>query len=96
MDGRPYWFPVLNDADYLKRLREAYPGDAHLDDDDLRHKYTNDPDARYVDVWDHLGDAREDWEQLADHFLEAIRILRTFSDPPEDDIQALLDKVDNP
>lgn len=72
MNAKPWWFPVLADADYFARLRRDYPEKANWTDEQL-NSYFNKTDCKYVDTWDHLGDAREQFEQLADAYLELLR-----------------------
>lgn len=67
-----WWFPVLTDAEWCARIRQDYPEDAaELDDDEIREQYAD--GWKYADTWDHLGDAREDYERLADAYLELLR-----------------------
>ncbi len=68
--GRPYWFPKLVDNAYLQQLRDDYPEQAHLDDDSLKEHF--DLWWKYADTWDHLGDARDEYEKLADAYLALI------------------------
>jgi hypothetical protein len=68
MAEKPWWFPQLADAAYFARLRDDYPDKAGLTDADL-NAYFNPNDLKYVDTWDHLGDAREQFEALADAYL---------------------------
>lgn len=89
-EKRPYWFPVKIDAEYFARLRRDYPENAHLPDDDLKEYFCEDSD-KYADVWDHVGDARRDWQELADWALDAIAVLKTFSG--DDAVDSLLDRI---
>jgi len=80
---KPYWWPVLADAKWCEILRKHYPDKADWTDEELQEHF-NEHDMKYCDVWDHLGDAREDWEQLADNFLaltawarDAVRLLES-------------------
>ena len=64
---KPYWYPDRVDTNWFARMRKDYPERAHLSDDELAEyfevdgsKYTN------LTVWDHAGDAYEDFEPLAD------------------------------
>lgn len=62
------WFPQLVDDAYLARLRKDYPENAHLDDDALRSEYGC--ESKYGVTWDHIGDAYDEYEPLADAYLE--------------------------
>lgn len=66
---RPYWYPVLADDAWLAQLRKDYPDNADMSDEELQNYY-NEDGWKYTDAWDHVGDARDDWEKLADRFLE--------------------------
>jgi hypothetical protein len=70
----PWWFPVLTDAAWMARLRKDYPDEAgDMDDDELREYYAG--GWKYSDTWDHLGDARAEYQALADSYLEALAAL---------------------
>ena len=65
MGERKYWYPQLTDGEWIARLRTDYPEDCDgMDDADVREYYAD--GRKYADVWDHVGDARVDWEMLAD------------------------------
>lgn len=65
---KPWWFPVLADAAWCDRIRKDYPEDTDgMDDEEIREEYAH--GWKYADTWDHLGDAREEYEQLADAYL---------------------------
>lgn len=65
---RPYWYPTLCDGAYCARLREDYPDDAHMSDEELCEEYND--GLKYSITWDHAGDAYDEYEPLADAFLE--------------------------
>jgi len=68
---KPHWFPVLTDAKWISRVRKDYPLDtAGMGDDALRDEYAD--GWKYADTWDHLGDARQDYEYLADAYLKLL------------------------
>jgi len=67
MTDKPYWEPVLADADYAEHLREDYADDAHMSDDEILDEYCD--GKKYVTLWDHLGDAYTDYRPLADAYL---------------------------
>lgn len=65
MSDKPFWYPVLCDEIYYKRLREDYPENAHWSDDELWDYYNE--GNKYSILWDHIGEA---YEPLADAFLK--------------------------
>ena len=68
MDKKPYWFPEVCDKAYCKRLREDYPEKASgMTDEELIAHYAD--GNKYATTWDHVGDAYQDYEPLADSFL---------------------------
>lgn len=72
MADKPYWWPELADDAWRARIRSDYPDEAAaMDDDEIDDTY-NEGGTKYVDMWDHLGDARESYEQLADAFLRLV------------------------
>lgn len=66
----PWWWPrEANDA-WRAQLRKDYPDDTKdKSDDELDDEY-NEEGYKYVDTWDHVGDARAGYEPLADAFLK--------------------------
>lgn len=72
----PWWHPVLTDEDYCARLREDYPEDAHMSDEDLVEEYND--GLKYDCLWDHIGDAYEQFEPMADAFLMMLEALEPF------------------
>ena len=68
---RPWWFPVVTDSDWCNQIRADYPEEeGDMDDDDIRDHYSD--GWKYADTWDHLGDARAEYEKLADAYLELL------------------------
>lgn len=65
MDKKPWWWPEHTDAAWCDRIRREY--DEALSDDDIRDKYAG--SRKYAVLWDHVGDAYDQFEKLADHFL---------------------------
>ena len=65
-----WWFPVLCDEKWYKRIREDYPEMAHESDEYL-HDYYNDQ-RKYSILWDHVGEAYAEYEKLADAYLELL------------------------
>lgn len=66
-DKTPYWYPRLTNTEWCDRIRKDYPKAALWDDETIRDEYAN--GWKYADMWDHLGDARGDYEKLADAYL---------------------------
>lgn len=65
---KPWWYPELTDAAWIARIRADYPEDAEgMDDEEIREKYAD--GCKYADTWDNLGDARTQFEKLADAYL---------------------------
>jgi hypothetical protein len=67
MSTKEWWKPVLTDDAWLARIRADYPENAAQSDEWLRVYYAN--GRKYAVTWNHLGDAMDDWEQLADAYL---------------------------
>lgn len=75
MSKKPYWWPELTDAAWLARIRGDYEEAADMSDDEIRDYYAE--GCKYADTWDHVGDARGDWEKLADAFFARDAAIRT-------------------
>lgn len=68
---RHYGFLTLTDDAWIASVRADYPEEtAGMSDDCVRDTYAH--GCKYADTWDHLGDAREDYEQLADAYLDLL------------------------
>lgn len=63
----PWWYPILCDADYCDQLRKDYPENSDMDDEALIEHYNE--GRKYQCLWDHTGDAYDDWEPLAEAYL---------------------------
>jgi len=68
-----WWFPVLCDYEWFKKIREDYPENADESDDFLIDYYND--GRKYSVTWDHVGDAYADYEELADAFFELLEEL---------------------
>lgn len=66
-----WWFPTRVDDKYFARLREDYPEDTEGKSDEELHDYYCEG-QKYATTWDHTGDAYEQFEKLADAFLELL------------------------
>lgn len=67
---KPWWWPELTDAIWCERIRGDYPEAASWDDESIRDEYAD--GLKYANLWDHTGDAAEQFEKLADAFLDLI------------------------
>lgn len=65
--AEPYWYPERTDDAWLARIREDYPERSDWDDESLREYFAD--GQKYATTWDHIGDAYNDYEPLADAFL---------------------------
>lgn len=76
-DEKPYWWPQKIDAEYIEHLREEYPEETDgLDDESVVWEFDEDKMiGDFSDTWDHVGDAREDYEPLAATFLDLVEVL---------------------
>lgn len=79
MSNLPWWWPQRTDAKWCQYIRDTYPDeieDGCDSDEDIRYLWAN--GRNFIDTWDHLGDAAEQWEEAAAF------ILKHFPDgPPE-------------
>ena len=70
-NDEPWWWPVPVTPEWRLRIRADYPEDtAGMCDQTLDYTYTD--GDRYADTWDHLGDARAEYQELADAFLKLV------------------------
>lgn len=68
---KPWWWPLVTDKAWCDGIRKEYDDDTfEMTDDEIRDEYAD--GFKYADTWDHLGDAREAYEQLADAFLKLV------------------------
>ena len=66
-----YWEPVKIDENYITKLRKNYPEHADLSDEDLLWRMEIKrfgESQKYAVLWDHIGDAYEYYEPLADAY----------------------------
>lgn len=59
-----WWEPKLFTAQEAERIRQYY--DASGTDEEINDKYNN--GRKYLVTWDHIGDAYEQFEHLADAY----------------------------
>lgn len=72
-DDKPWWWPVPMDDEWRDYIRHEYysvRGAEEVSDEQIDYIYGN--GSKYVDVWDHLGDARASYEKLADAFFKLL------------------------
>lgn len=68
---KPWWWPQPVNDEWRARIRADYPEETDgWDDDTLDDHYSD--GWKYTDTWDHLGDARDEYEGLADAFLALV------------------------
>ena len=71
MSENPWWFPTLTNAEWIAQIRAEYPDDTQEKSDAfIREYYAG--GRKYADTWDNLGEAREEYEKLADAYLELL------------------------
>ena len=90
-----WWTPTLADANYAEHLRKDYPYDEHMSDDEILEKYCN--GRKYAVTWDHLGDAYEEYEKVADEntALHEQLIIDTLNPNRRTHINELLARIDD-
>ena len=70
----PSWWPKVIDDNRIKELREEYPATtARLSDEGVLDYYEEGkPKGGFTTLWDHVGEAYEDYEKLATAFLRLV------------------------
>lgn len=63
-----WWEPELVDDAYVARLRADYPEKCQGMSDNWVLLHFNETGGKYAVTWDHLGDAYEQFEKLADAY----------------------------
>lgn len=63
----PWWWPKPTDAAWCAQKRHDYdePG---LSDEEIRERFAY--GRKYAVTWDHVGDAYDEFEQLADFLMD--------------------------
>ncbi len=69
MTEREWWHPVPTDEKWLAEIRAEYPDTGGTSAEGLRDYYAG--GLKYSTTWDHVGDAYDQYEKLADDWLEA-------------------------
>ena len=73
-EPKPWWWPEPADHTWCECARICYGKDcAGLDDDAIRAKYNF--GRKFLTGWDCIGDARDEYELLAESFLGAFELL---------------------
>ena len=67
--SNPWWYPTKCEEAYFAQLRKDYPEIADMSDEELNEYYNE--GKKYQILWDHIGDAYEEYVPLADAFLKA-------------------------
>ena len=72
-DNKPWWWPQVIDEDHLVRLREEYEIDQMTSDDKLLDEYEDGKRiGDFSTLWDHTGDAYDQFAALARAFLDLV------------------------
>lgn len=70
-DEKPWWWPTEINDEWFATLRADYSDKADWSDGDLLD-YFGEGWTEFTDTWDHLGDARAEYEKLARAFLDLV------------------------
>jgi len=70
---KPWWWPKRTDAEWCQWARGEYGLAETATDGSIRYFYAD--NRSFAVAWDHLGDARDEHEELAKAFLIAIEAL---------------------
>lgn len=68
---KPFWFPRVVGPDTVAQLRKDYDLSDSMDDESVLATYEYWGRYENTSLWDHCGDAAEDYEPLADAYLLA-------------------------
>lgn len=73
---KPYWYPDPTNHEYCDRIRKDYSekGAEDKSDEEIIEEYAE--GREYSVLWDHIGDAYDDYKPLADNFLKSIELLK--------------------
>jgi len=63
-----WWWPVVVDDAYFNQLRSDYPDKAEWSNESLAD-YFEVEEGGFSDTWDHAGDARDEYAEVAKHML---------------------------
>ena len=75
--NKPWWFPERVGPELVARLRKYYPDKTNsLHDEEVLARF--DYGGRYATTWDHLGDAHDQFEPLADAFFDLLASCESF------------------
>lgn len=68
---KPWWWPQEIGPEWYAQLRDDYDDKADWSDEQLLDYFGGGWD-QFADTWDHLGDARAEYEKLARAFLSLV------------------------
>lgn len=69
-NDKPWWHPIPTDEDWCEKMRRDYPKKTKgMSDSEIRSYFAD--GRKYEVLWDNLGDAYEEYEKLADAFLNS-------------------------
>lgn len=69
---KPWWWPQEINADWYAQLRAHYPERVSGWSDERLLDFYGEGCTEFSDTWDHLGDARAEYEKLARAFLDLV------------------------
>ncbi len=68
---KPSWWPQPTNQEWVARVRSDYPERTqNMTDKQVIDSYAY--GCKYDDLWDHLSDARYEYEKLCDAFLQLV------------------------
>lgn len=71
---KPWWWPRIIDDTHLDNLRKTDDEYSDYCDDELLEEFEDGREkGQFSVVWDHLGDAYEQYEELAKAFLDLVK-----------------------
>ena len=75
MSAKPWWWPQIIDDEYIARLRDDYPEEtAGMDDESVLENFEDGKElGQFSVMWDHVGDAYAEYEELARAFLALVK-----------------------
>jgi len=95
MSKREWWYPQTK-KEMADELREEHPEQKELSDQEILDQFDI-SDIKYVTTWDNIGDAQEQFEEVADRLLEQeedIKRLRGLLRESQDYVEAGISSVD--
>ena len=89
-----WWWPEVADDAYIAQLRSDYP-ESGMSDGELLDYYAD--GLRYPHLWDHVGDAADQWQKAAAWMIDARELIRDIANERRvyaDEARALLARID--